>query len=599
LGIIVWWLLALGVIAGVVGLRLSRTGWVAVSGLTALMVLEVASSIWSHDAQAAVGEFDRILVYLGVVLLTIAVASRSGLDVVTDGLALGISAVAGVSLLSRCVPELHLERGSAVFGAVSANRLSYPLDYWNGLGALVAIAIPLLLRRAAEPSRPFVRAMAVAPLPTIAGVLYLTSSRGGIAVAFVAILTFVVLTSRRWRALGALAAGGAPAAVGIAVLIRSPQLANGPLTSVDARSQGHTAAFVFLAMTFLAVGAQALLIVMERRLPQQAPRLGLGLCAAVIAAALVGIVAVHPVRVVERFTARPTHFDTSHGYVFGHIFSLNGSGRWQQWSAAVSEWKTHPVLGGGAGSYYYWWLRHGSLPLQVRNAHSLYLETLAELGLVGLVSLLTAFLAALAAGTGALRRGPPERRTQVAAIFAATAATFVALGIDWFWQLAALGAVSMCLLGLLLVAGAETDPSAPSSWTRRGLWVTAGVAAIIALSGALLAERYLERSRGAAGASDLRLALASARTARDLEPWSAGVYLQLALVEEQMGRLEPAHREIERAITRNRADWSLWLVDSRIRLELGETGAARRSLRHAASLNPNSALFGGLAPPPP
>ena len=70
-----------------------------------------------------------------------------------------------------------------------------------------------------------------------------------------------------------------------------------------------------------------------------------------------------------------------------HLLSANGSGRWQFWESAVDAFQATPLLGHGAGSYEAWWAEHGSLAVFVRDAHSLYLETLAELGVLGFLLL--------------------------------------------------------------------------------------------------------------------------------------------------------------------------------------------------------------------
>lgn len=55
---------------------------------------------------------------------------------------------------------------------------------------------------------------------------------------------------------------------------------------------------------------------------------------------------------------------------------------------ALDQFEAHPIAGGGAGTYRGYWLVHRPLPIYVANAHSLYLETLAEEGVVGLAALL-------------------------------------------------------------------------------------------------------------------------------------------------------------------------------------------------------------------
>jgi O-antigen ligase len=67
------------------------------------------------------------------------------------------------------------------------------------------------------------------------------------------------------------------------------------------------------------------------------------------------------------------------------ILDFNGSGRYQFWEAAIGANKTDPLIGIGPGTFQFWWAKHGSYAAPVVDAHSLYIETLGELGIVGLV----------------------------------------------------------------------------------------------------------------------------------------------------------------------------------------------------------------------
>jgi Tfp pilus assembly protein PilF len=62
-------------------------------------------------------------------------------------------------------------------------------------------------------------------------------------------------------------------------------------------------------------------------------------------------------------------------------------------------------------------------------------------------------------------------------------------------------------------------------------------------------------------------------------------------VREQTGDLTAARREIAHAITGDRTDWRLWLVQARLDTKSGQIQHARRSLRRAEQLNPRSPLF--------
>src|SRR4051794_41847839 len=116
-----------------------------------------------------------------------------------------------------------------------------------------------------------------------------------------------------------------------------------------------------------------------------------------------------------------------------HLLSGSSSGRWQFWTAALDEFRSAPVHGRGAGSFEAWWDRHASFPYTVKDAHSLFLETLGELGVVGFLLLVGALAAG---GVIAVRRlvgaGGGERAA-IAGLLGAVAADPVGAGIGWVW----------------------------------------------------------------------------------------------------------------------------------------------------------------------
>jgi O-antigen ligase len=104
----------------------------------------------------------------------------------------------------------------------------------------------------------------------------------------------------------------------------------------------------------------------------------------------------------------------------------------------------HPLHGIGSGAFGVEWLERRDVAESVRDAHSLYLETAAELGIVGLAAL-AAFLAGTI--TAATRVTAP---TAVAAL----AAFALHAGLDWDWELPALSLVAI-LLAARVIAAAE------------------------------------------------------------------------------------------------------------------------------------------------
>ena len=84
------------------------------------------------------------------------------------------------------------------------------------------------------------------------------------------------------------------------------------------------------------------------------------------------------------------------------------SNRYAYWKVAVASFADHPLQGEGSGSFRAIWLREREFREVIRDAHSLYLETAAELGLVGLLSL--ALLVARLRRRGGARRARAPRR---------------------------------------------------------------------------------------------------------------------------------------------------------------------------------------------
>ena len=116
------------------------------------------------------------------------------------------------------------------------------------------------------------------------------------------------------------------------------------------------------------------------------------------------------------------------------------------WRVATSDVVRHPVLGSGAGSFDDVWYANRPIAANVRDAHSLYLEVLAELGPAGLVLLLGVLAPPLVA---IVRR----RGTSITPIAAAAYAAFlVHAGLDWDWEIPATTLVGLACGVALLVS---------------------------------------------------------------------------------------------------------------------------------------------------
>ena len=577
--------------------------------MVALAAWTLASAFWSPSAEAAFAEFNRTMLYLGVFVLVAMLATRRDLALWCNALAFAIVAIATVALASRLVPGLFSDRGLAAYLPSSVTRLSFPFGYWNGLAIFVALGIPLLLRAAVVGTDAQVRAVALAPIPVIAAVIYLTSSRGGVATALIGAVVFLALTERRWRAAGAAVTALLGAAVAVVVLLERDELVNGPLGSALVRSQGREAALLIM-VACCATGAAYW--IGDRALARQTePARWIGAVATIGAVTVVvaAVLASHPIRRFDTFKESPAGMNAigRGDFVQTHFLSGGGSGRWQFWTAAVDEWKEHPLRGLGAGSFEQWWSEHASFAYFVRDAHSLYLETLGELGLVGFVFVMALVLLALVEGARRALSADGDARVAAAALTAAFAGYAFAAGVDWMWELTAVSVVGFGVLGLL--TGEATSTVSPARLARPeervpllarrriGVGVSILVVAWAAIGAQLiplLAQRAIVRSEEASRRGDLSDAEGEATAARDIQPWAASAFLQLSLVHERQGDLPRARTRIEQAIERDPRNWRLWLTAARIETELGDIRGAERSLRRAIELNPRSPLFTGL-----
>ena len=82
------------------------------------------------------------------------------------------------------------------------------------------------------------------------------------------------------------------------------------------------------------------------------------------------------------------------------------SNRYDYWSVALRAFATSPLHGVGAGGWSVDWLRWRHVNEVAQDAHSLPLQTLAELGLVGFAFLLTMIGGVALSAVRALRRTP-------------------------------------------------------------------------------------------------------------------------------------------------------------------------------------------------
>jgi O-Antigen ligase len=583
--LLLWWAILAGLAVRLLPrARVPTAALVAGGCLAGLAVLTAASAGWASDDGAAFDEAVRAAGYVGIfALVVLASPAHSGRDWL-QGLALGLLAVALLGLASRFEPSLFPESELPVALPETRGRLSYPIGYWNAMGALMGLAVVLLLWVAANARTAIGRAGATAAVPLPALGLTMTSSRGGVVALAVGLVLLFVIGAPRVRLVASALLAGAGSAGLIAIAVSRNLFMDG-LTDVS--GYGTEAAEVLLAL-LAAVGAVFALRaladgVVERIRVPRAVSVALLVCVAL--AVVGGVVASDP---AERFRElrRPPEvggeIDTQ-GLVTRHLTSTEGTGRWQFWDAGWDALQAEPVVGIGAGGYEAWWAQHGSIERFVRNAHSLFVETGAELGTLG-VFLLLGFLLAPVAGVLGWRFKLPAESAVAGGAFAALGCGVAAAALEWTWEIPA--AFAPAVVAAAVLAGPALGPG-PIRGRIRYLWggalVVAACAAVFAGGVALVGDSNLRASRTAAREGDYQTAAEEARHAQAVQPWAAEPRLQLALVEELRGS-RAALRAVDEAIERAPEDWRVWIVATRLRTKAGDIPGAILALRRVNAL---------------
>jgi hypothetical protein len=438
--IVVAVLLGLWALAGPGPLPRDRRVLLALGGLAAYCAWVALSAGWAPRTDVARHDLERVLLYLGALTLGATLwRPRAAARCVEPAIALGVLIVVGYGLAGRLLPGVvHLGTG-----AFSGSRLFQPLTYWNAEGELAAMGFILCARLAGDRTRHGgVRMLAAAAAVPIGVALYLTFSRGAIVTLFGGLVVLLALAPT-WSQLRAVALTLETAALAVAVCAALPGVNELTGSTHDRETDGAVA---LAALVVLMLVAAAIATWCRRAEDQQRTRLGRlpiparsPRIAAAIAVALI-IVPIAAAGTDGGGTATPRFGQTT------ARLASTGSNRYEYWKVAVRVFADAPLKGVGSGGFGTEWLKRRTIDETVRDAHSLYLETLAELGIVGLLALLLA-IGGLAAAARAVYRADPN---VAAGPIAALTAFGLHAGIDWDWELPALSLVAVALAGLLL-----------------------------------------------------------------------------------------------------------------------------------------------------
>src|SRR3954454_22529010 len=306
------------------------------------------------------------------------------------------------------------------------------------MGIACAMAILLTLHLSASGrEHPVLRVVAAAALPPLAVTLYLTFSRGAIWALPVGLVLYVLLAQAR----GLLTAGGAalPALLAVKVAYGADLLARADYNTAAAAPQARHVGLTVVGCVVAAAALRGVLLFADARLERvRLPaRARAGFVVGVLVVGVLGALAVNaPQRLndARKTFSQGRYFSTSD--LRQRLTSTVDNGRIDNWRVALDGFREHPLHGTGAGTYRLTWeLDRPAPPVRMTDGHSLYLETLSELGVPGLLLLVLA-LGTLLVG-GLLRLAGPERHAY--AMFVAGGAMLcLHAGVDWDWEMPAL-----------------------------------------------------------------------------------------------------------------------------------------------------------------
>lgn len=439
----------------------------AIVGLGLYGAMTLASALWSHSTSRAVIEFDRVWLYLLVLVLFGTVrASAANIRWLIRGLVLGASIVCVAGLITRVLPHVWHTAPD-----VSNQRLSYPVTYWNTLGLLATLGIVLAFHLTCSlPERRIVRVLAAAVVPLLAATLFFTFSRGSIVAGVVGLGVYVLVARPPALVSGALATVPATAVL-IVVAYHANLLDTLDPTTPAAVSQGHRVALVAGICVLACAGLRLLLaFALDPRLRRAArkPRIGSrtrrGAIVGVAAVALMAVLVLGVPHTVahewDRFIGGAAPAATSNGDLRQRLTDPSNNGRTDLWRVALHEFDASLIHGRGAAMYQAIWDQKRPYFSYTVNAHSLYLQAMAELGLPGALLLLIVVGVAI---VGLAVRARGSQRSLYGALLAVAVVWALHAGVDWDWEM------PVVTLGFFAAAGL-----ALSSRERAGAgWVPA------------------------------------------------------------------------------------------------------------------------------
>jgi cytochrome c-type biogenesis protein CcmH/NrfG len=570
----------------------------AVAGVTGLWLWSWLSTTWAESADQALVGAGRWALYAAM-LAALLLLMRSERDrwLPLIFATLGVVAVGGWVVLRMLDGDVE----ALFFGG----RLRDPLGYVNGQAGYFLLGFWPCVALAEQERSKLLAGLGAACALVLGSLLVLSQTRGVVPAVVVSAVVVLLLVPGRPRRIWALALIG----LGLVAI-------SGPLLDVYQNiPEGQRAdpELVRLAAQRILIAAVAVggiwalaQLLLARLTSGDAGagdwiRRAEGLLAAglVVVALLVATVAVgNPVDKVEQ------QYDDFVNLRVGDSDStrfLSGGGyRYDYWRVAWLEFKDSPLRGQGSGNYDDLYFIERRTTEDIRQPHSLPMQVLAELGLVGML-FLSLFVAAVLAGLWRQSRRAvqlPHRRMVAVAGGGAFVAWLSHTSVDWLHNIPGVTGVALCAAAALV-----------SPWTQRkggsistrivtvALVAVAAVAAVDSVGRLAYADKDRIEARDTLR-SDPVEALRLANESLALNDESVLAHYVKSAAYARLGRYRKARQTLLEAVEVEPRDHLTWALLGDLTARRGRFREARAYYRRSLELNPRNPFVEPLAEDP-
>ncbi|MGH2848868.1 MAG: O-antigen ligase family protein, partial [Thermoleophilaceae bacterium] len=266
-----------------------------------------------------------------------------------------------------------------------------------------------------------------------------------------------------------------------------------------------------------------------------------------------------------------------------------GGNRYDYWRIALNQFADRPLAGVGAGNYETTYYLERRTDEPITQPHSLELQTLAELGIVGALALGLFVLGSLG-GFGArvrAQRGPGGRRALIVAGGGMFLVWLAQTSVDWLHAIPGVTAIALCGAAVLVASWAWERAGAHGR--MRNLVVAVGVLAVLAgaftVGRSTLAERYRDQASDIL-VSDPEQAVRRANDALDLNPDSVPSLYVKSAAFARLNRYGDARATLLEATRLEPHDYVTWVLLGDLAVRRNDLARARRAYGRASRLNP-------------